>query len=217
MDRNASREALSNYLSHHFGIKNIDEQLNFYDELVLHYDSVQGIDRDTLAGEISSKVREKLLEEDRVLVALRFMEVQHVSRHVDDCKDEFKCIAENFAIDDVTFEDLFSFVSGDRESPGVKSLQFDGGAIRTLYLKKYDILVFSYSGGKELRYNDVPVLPSSFIVWQRSGVLKCQGSKPLYYYNAMTPYNESERKGSIQQRYKSEGLLHFLVRNLNLR
>ena len=206
VDRNASREALSNYLSHHFGIKNIDEQLNFYDELVLYYDSVQGIDRDTLAGEISSKIREKLLEEDRVLVALRFMEVQHVSRHVDDCKDEFKCIAENFAIDDVTFEDLFSFVSGDRESPGVKSLQFDGGAIRTLYLKKYDILVFSYSGGKELRYNDVPVLPGSFIVWQRSGVLKCQGSKPLYYYNAMTPYNESELKGKAPLKLRGDNI-----------
>ena len=117
IDRDASRKVLSNYLSHHFGIRNVDEQLNFYDELVSHYDSAQDIDRDALAREASLKVREKLLEEDRVLVVLRFMEVQNVGRHVDDCRDEFKRIAENFAIDDVTFEDLFSFVSGDRESP----------------------------------------------------------------------------------------------------
>lgn len=206
IDRGAAREVLSNYLSHHFGIRNVDEQLNFYDELVSHYDSAKDINRDSLARETSIKVREKLLEEDRILAVLRFMEVQHVGRHVDDCKDEFKCIADNFAIDDVTFEDLFCFVADDRESPGVKSLQFGGGTIRTLYLKKYDTLVFSYNGSGEIRYNDVQVLPGSFIVWQRSGVLKCQGSKPLYYYNAMTPHNESERKGKVPLKLRGDNI-----------
>ena len=78
IDRGAAREVLSNYLSHHFGIRNVEEQLNFYDELVSHYDSTKDIDRDSLARETSIKVREKLLEEDRILVVLRFMEVQHV-------------------------------------------------------------------------------------------------------------------------------------------
>lgn len=224
IDRDAVREVLTSYLSHHFGIRNLDASLKFYDTLVSHYDETSDIDRDELTKEISTKVREKLLEEDRVLVALRFMEIQFLGRHDEDLSADFSCIAENFDIDEKTFADLLSFVSNEEETPGVKTLPYGSGVIRTLYLKNFDILVFSYRGKDKVRYNDVPVLPGSFFVWQRSGVLKCHGNKPLYYYNAMGPYIRTERKerpqlklrgDSINFRFeKGEGGIHNFTFNL---
>lgn len=200
------REMLKTFLASHFEIKNLSDSLEFYDDLVSHFDSLSEDEKGAMIRDISTKVRSKLLEEDRILIVLRLMEIQKSGSRIDDCRKDFRDIAENFNIEESTFEDLLTFVFGNGETAGVKRMEYNAGAIKTLYLKKFDTLVFSYSGEAEVLYNDVLVPSESFIVWQRSGVLRSVGAKPLYYYNVMSPYKRDEKGDRPQLKLRGNNI-----------
>ena len=188
-DRSISRKVLTNYLSHHFGVKDVESSLEFYDNLCLAYGDKTDAERDAVAKDVSLRICGRLSSEDRALMALRFIEILFISNQDADESEEFRRIVQNFGLDDSCFKDLNAFVTGRYASENVKTLSYGNGTVRTLLLKKSDQLVFSYYGEEKVWYNDVPVLPGSFLIWQRSGILKSRSSKPLYYYNVMTPYN----------------------------
>ena len=187
-DRAISRKMLINYLSHHFGVKDVGASLDFYDNLLLAYEDKTDEERDAAARDISLRIRGRLSSEDRILMALRFAEICFISHKDSDGSEELRHIVQNFGLDDSIYEDLNAFVTGRNTSENVKSLPYGNGTVKTLLLKEYDQLIFSYYGEEEVRYNDVPVLPGSFLIWQRSGILKSSNLKPLYYYNVMAPY-----------------------------
>lgn len=187
-DRAISRKMLINYLSHHFGVKDVGASLDFYDNLLLAYEDKTDEERDAVARDISLRIRGRLSSEDRILMALRFAEICFISHKDSDGSEELRHIVQNFGLDDSIYEDLNAFVTGRNSSENVKSLPYGNGTVKTLLLKEYDQLIFSYYGEDKVRYNDVPVLPGSFLIWQRSGILKSRNLKPLYYYNVMAPY-----------------------------
>ena len=204
-DRKAAEGMLSVYLTHHFGVRDIDSSLEFYANLVSHYDENPDIDRDAVASGMIRKLQGKLSEEDRVLMALRYMEILHVSGSPA-TEDEFRGIAGDFNIDSKLLDDLVSFVIGGKETPGVRTLKCGADSVRTLYLEKFDTVVFSCFGDEPLKYNDIPVLPGAFMIWQRSGVLKPASSKPLYYYNALAPYKTGGRAARPQLKFRGNGI-----------
>lgn len=187
-DRAISRKVLANYLSHHFGVKDVESSMEFYDNLILAYEAKTDEERTVVARDVSLRIRERLSSEDRVLMAIRFIEICFISHRGADEPEEFRHIVQNFGLDGSYFEDLNAFVTGRSVSDKVKTLPYSNGTVRTLLLDEYDQLVFSYYGEEKVWYNDVPVLPGSFLIWQRSGILKSRSGKPLYYYNVMTPY-----------------------------
>lgn len=189
VDRKAAKAMLTHYLTHHFGLRNLESSIEFYDSLVSLHTETPEADRCAFIRDISSKVQAKLSEEERILTALRLMEIQSLSEGEDFHRKEFDEIAEDFRIDPDTAVALRAFVTEKYDSEAVRSLEYGKGTIKTLYLKKFDTLIFSFFGDGEIRYNDVPVLSGSFLVWQRSGVLSGKGVKPLYYYNVASPYN----------------------------
>lgn len=224
VDRCAAKEMLKNYLSHHFGLRDLKSSLDFYDSLVSLYDETADLDRDALVKDISLKIQSKLSEEERILTVLRILEIQGSSKDNGIDKTAFRGIAEDFKIENSVFEDLCAFVWEGHESPEVKTLEYNGGVIRTLLLKKFDTLIFTYTGENEVLYNDVPVLSGSFLVWQRSGVLRGRGTKPLYYYNVIGPYKYGDGKNrrklklrgnNINFRFvKGDGGIHNFTFNL---
>ena len=209
-DYDISRKVLTNYLSHHFGVKDLESSLEFYDDLLLVYKGKKDSELNAAAKDIISKLRGRLSSEDRVLMALRFMEIRYINCNNADDTEKFRDIARDFDIDDSCFEDLNAFVTGKSVSENVKSQPYNNGNVRTLLLKDFDQLIFSYYGEESVWYNDIPVLPGSFLIWQRSGILRNRKCKPLYYYNVMTPYKESERGGRPEIKLRGDHIdFHF--------
>ncbi|MCQ2075805.1 MAG: ATP-binding cassette domain-containing protein [Bacteroidaceae bacterium] len=223
-ERGISRKVLTNYLLHHFGVRDLGASLEFYDALLSVYEGKTDEELNVAAKDIMSKLNSRLSPEDRVLMSLRLIEMRFISHKDDDNTKEFRNIIRDFDLDDSYFEDLSAFVTGKSVSENVKSLPYNNGIVRTLLLKEFDQLIFSYHGEGNVWYDDMLVFPGSFLIWQRSGVLRSRNCKPLYYYNVMVPYRECERgdKTKIKLRGnhidfrfdKGEGGIHNFTFNL---
>ena len=209
-DKTQSEKALSVYLTHHFGIRDLKSSLEFYNNLLSYYETTPDLDKSVLSREISTKIHDKISTKDRILMALRLMEFISIGRsNVTDNDTSFKDIAEDFNIEEETFNDLKAYIYGDVDaSDKVNMIPFDGegGKVKTLFLDGFDTLIFSYSGEKEVRYNDVPVLNGSFQIFQRSGILKCTSAKPLYYYNVIDPYRKNREEGKPQLKLRGNNV-----------
>lgn len=190
--RNNSERILSEYLIHHFGLKDVQQPLNFYRNLLDYYESVSEMDRASVCEKIVCRIRNRVSPKERVLLVLRFMEIRLSN---DDCDtDDFRTIADKFEIGEAVFNDLLVFVSGLGKSEYVRTIEYGDGTVSTLLLKEFDTLLFSYRGNDQVRYNDIPVVNGSFLVWQHSGVIKFHDSSPLFYFNAMDAFSSTSAK-----------------------
>ena len=189
-DKELSRKILSNYLVHHFGVRDLDSSIDFYGNLRDFYEEMPDFDTTSFADNICSKLHGKISSEEQLLMLLRLMEIYSTGGHTANYKETFKCVADNFNINDGLFSDLIAFVTNDGVSENVKNMPYDGegGFIKTLFVNQFNLLLFFYSGKNEVKMNDVPVCPNAFQIWKKSGVLKCHKDSTLYYVNAMAPY-----------------------------
>ncbi len=191
-DKELSKKILSNYLVHHFGVRDLDSSLDFYNNLRDFYEEMPGFDTESSVQNICSMLHGKISLEEQVLMLLRLMEIYSTGGHTTDYKETFKCVADNFQINENLFNDLIAFVTDNAEASNVKTMPYDGegGFIKTLFIPQFNKLLFFYSGKNEVRMNDVPVCPNAFQIWKKSGVLKCHKDKTLYYVNVIAPYLE---------------------------
>lgn len=185
------KHLLAEYVKHHFGEKYVQSALDYYEERCAFYKAEESLDIHTRCREIADGAKNKMTYKDRVLFFLRFVELSATDSGIQN--DEYKAVAEIFEISGELCDDILAFVSKTGESQGVRTLPYGKGQIRLLHLKDYDTLLFSYRGESLVKYNDAPVLNESFMVWDRSGVLKCAEENPLYYYNGMTPFKADKK------------------------
>lgn len=201
MNADKSRHAVSSYLTRHFGIRNQDEYLALYDDLCDLYTMSPELDKDNIVRNIVSNLGGKIRSLDEPLLLLRLMEFSHLQPETFNAEDEiFKSVAECFKITPEAYSNLLCFATGNGQSDMVRVHTFDGidGSIRTLYLSKYNIMLFIYEGKTQVMLSDVPVLPHAFQQWQQSDILKSHHSKPVYYSNLMAAYDgECQTKVSV--------------------
>lgn len=193
VDKELSKQIISNYLIHQFGVRDLESSLALYNDLCGLYEEMPGLDVDTFVSNICSQLIGKISTEEQTLMLLRLMEVYAETKQGKEFGSIFKCVAEKFNIDDALYGDLIAFVTKDATSKNVREFPYDGngGLIRTLYLQQFSQIVFTYHGNCSITMNDVVLRPGAFRIWQRSGVLKCNHDKTLYYYNVLMPYKDA--------------------------
>ncbi|MCQ2077256.1 MAG: ATP-binding cassette domain-containing protein [Bacteroidaceae bacterium] len=190
-DIEESKKILSTYLTNHFGVRSQDSYICLYEDLRGFYDD--GIDTDgrrSIVMDICEKLVALISVEEQNLMLLRLMEICSANIVADTSIGLFHDVADAFGIGHERCDEFRLFISGESESNSVKIIRLEGigGYITTLYLEDFDILIFSCHTDDLLRMNDVPLLPNTFHVWQRSGVLKSSKTRPLYYYQAKARY-----------------------------
>lgn len=195
-EKGQAESILTNYLMHHFGVRDLESSLDLYRNLRELYEDTPDFDIDRSVSGICSKLHGKISAEEQVLMLLRLIEIHHAGGATTDDAATFKCVADGFQIDNDTLRDLTAFVSGDTSDENVKSMPYDGcgGKITTLMLKSFNKILFYYDGCQEVNMNDVPVHPHAFQAWGKSGVIKCHKDKTLYYHNALSPYIDDSSK-----------------------
>lgn len=193
VDKELSKQIISNYLIHQFGVRDLESSLALYNDLCGLYEEMPGLDVDTFVSNICSQLIGKISTEEQTLMLLRLMEVYAETKQGKEFGSIFKCVAEKFNIDDALYGDLIAFVTKNATSKNVREFPYDGngGLIRTLYLQQFSQIVFTYHGNCSITMNDVVLRPGAFRIWQRSGVLKCNHDKTLYYYNVLMPYKDA--------------------------
>lgn len=200
MNADKSRKAVSSYLTRHFGIRNQEEYLALYDELCDLYQMSPELDKDNIVRNIVNNLGGKIRSLDEPLLLLRLMEFSYLQPATFSSEDGiFKSVAQCFKISDEAYSNLLCFATGNGEAKMVRKHAFEGidGSIRTLFLNKYNIMLFIYDGNTQVMLSDVPVLPHAFQQWQQSDILKSHHSKPVYYSNLIAAYGESQQKVSV--------------------
>lgn len=206
VNKEISQGIISNYLVHQFGVRDLESSLALYNDLCALYEEMSGLDVDSLVSNICSQLQGKISAEEQTLILLRLMEVYATTKQGNEFGDIFKSVADYFNIDDTLYGDLTAFVTKDTTSQNVREFPYDGngGTIRTLYLQQFNQIVFTYNGNSTITMNDVVLHPGAFRIWQRSGVLKCNNDKTLYYFNVLVPYKNAI-EGKDRQQIKLRG------------
>lgn len=192
-DHGKSEKLLNDYLSRHFGLRNTSSYMDLYGDLRSLYEIDSQIDKDKIVEQICSNIKGRINQDELTLMLLRLMEFCHVASDSSIENEEiFPQIAKLFSVDGSIFGEFMNFVLG-RESDSVKLQTLPGceGIFKTLWIAGSSTLLFSYSGGSDVFFNDMPVLPDSFQVWPKSGVLKSGKGFPVYYSTVHLPYDES--------------------------
>lgn len=204
-DRELSKKVLATYLTRHFGVRKLESYTNLYMDLRGFYDDDEATDRQSIVAEVCKKLVGRISVEEQHLMLLRLMEVCALGKNISDdgammtAYDSplFHTVADTFGISDELYDEFKAFVTGRKESENVRIVDVDGaeGFVKTLYLKDSDLLIFSCHSKKPFMMNDVPLLPYTFQVWQRSGVLKSANVAPMYYQQMMARYDANAIKG----------------------
>lgn len=195
-DKEKSREILSAYLTHHFGVRDFQSYLDTFDDLGEFYSETEEIDYKTIVTGICAKLVDRISFEEQTLMLLRLMEFCAVNGVKNWHDDHFLAVADVFGISHDTYRQFLTFLSEEEESEMVKVVKMEGieGYIKTLFLKDFDLLLFSCNCKEQLLMNDVPLMSHAFQVWQRSGVLKAKAASPIYYYQVMSKYADANNQ-----------------------
>lgn len=198
VDKEKAKGMLSSYLTRHFGVRSLDSYLGLYSDLREFYDDFPDLDKDKIVEGICSNLQHKILAEEQALLLLRFMEFCSIAPNSGQ-EDLFKKVAELLKISDSLYRDFCDYVS-DTVSDNVLIFEHEGieGKIKTLNIREFNKLIFTYEGAGEVMLNDVPVLPGLFLVWERSGMVKSRYSSPLYYSNIIAVYEKQQPKDIIE-------------------
>ena len=194
-ERQCSEAILRDYLTHHFGIKGLEEYLALYNELRDFYDDMEDVDTELLIASICTRLQGKITAEEQHLMLLRVMEFCAVDGQDWEHDAMFRTLARTFQVPERIYEDMVCFLGGPTESKYVKHITYEGipNRITTLYIKPFDLLLFATHGEGQLLMNDVPIHTDTFQVWQRSGVVKSPNEPPFYYYMALELYAKAKK------------------------
>ncbi|MBQ8158073.1 MAG: ATP-binding cassette domain-containing protein [Prevotella sp.] len=221
VDEMRAKEMLVSYLRHHFGIRNIEDYLAFYDDMRMAYEMTDDLNtEDTVTG-ICTSLHGNIRTIEEALLLLRLMEFcangvlkgdngkeQEKKHHI------FKTMAKILCVPAEQYADFTDFVEG-KETKNVMIHQISGlnGQLKTLLDPTTGLLLFTYTGEETVLLNDVPVLSGSYQVWQQSSVLKNnKGGAPIYYSAIHTAHQQ--RKGITLDQAQT---VEFCGRNINFR
>lgn len=189
----ASEKLLNNYLFRHFGLRNTASYFDLYRDLRSFYEDCPEVDKDTVTGQICSKIKGKISHDELTLMLLRLMEFCKLPKSADfDTEGTFRTMAPMFDVNESLFSDYLAFVL-DREQGNVRMQSFQGYSctIKTLWISSSNLLLFTCEDSEELFFNDMPLLPGTFQIWHKSGVLKSRRGAPLYYSSVFLPYGKA--------------------------
>lgn len=211
VDGEQTQKIIANYLMRHFGIRSPKSYLNLYDDLRGFYDETPDLDKELVVGGICQKLQAHITQMEQLLMLLRLMEFcKMASERADVLSDPlFRIVADNFNIDDALFDACVDYAgcgAGSREAGvpdahGVMLHNYGPDAqpvLKTLWLKEYNRLLFTYMGADEVLMEDVPVLAGAFQIWQKCGVLKCARCAPAYYSSVMSLYDNADDVNAIE-------------------
>ena len=192
VDRVWAETMLVNYLRHHFGIRNIETYLGFYNDLRETYEMMdeQEIDTKQIIKVTCSALHGKVKSNEASLLVLRLMEFCGY-RNADD-RILFDTIVEELHVPQEQFESFVDYVSNKpTKAVMLQDLQYSEGQLKTLLDPCSGMLLFTYMGSDKVTLNDVPVLPNTFQVWIQSSVLKEKNGKPIYYTSVLDRYKRA--------------------------
>ena len=211
VDSEKTQKIITNYLMRHFGIRSPKSYLNLYNDLRGFYDETPDLDKEMVVAGICQKLQARITQMEQLLMLLRLMEFcKMASEHAHVLDDPlFRTVAGNFNISDDLFSACLDYAdcgAGSRETGvadehGVMLHSYGPDAqpvLKTLWLKSYNRLLFTYMGTDEVLMEDVPVLAGAFQIWQKCGVLKCTRCNPAYYSSIMSAYGEGEGKDAVE-------------------
>ena len=205
-----AKTMLINYLRHHFGIRNIDSYLGFYDDMRGAYELTEDLDTRETVKSICSNLHGKISSKQEAFLLLRLMEFCGGKKHYE--SDFFTVMAEQFHIPNEQLKDFEDFVN-NRESNHVLLLHMEdaSGILKTLLDPISKTLLFSYLGDDTVTLNDVPVLSGAYQAWQKSSVIKGSSGKPIYYSSILKAYD------AINGSSKHIDIVEFCGRDINFR
>ncbi|MCQ2084120.1 MAG: ATP-binding cassette domain-containing protein [Bacteroidaceae bacterium] len=211
VDSEKTQKIIANYLMRHFGIRSPKSYLNLYNDLRGFYDETPDLDKEIVVAGICQKLQAHITQLEQLLMLLRLMEFcKMASEHADVLQDSlFRTVAGNFNISDELFDACVDYAgcqpgsceTGKADEYGVMLHEYgpdNSPVLKTLWLKQFNRLLFTYMGTGEVLMEDVPVLAGAFQVWQKCGVLKCSRCKPAYYSSIMSAYGEGDGKDSVE-------------------
>lgn len=194
VDVTQSKQALSNYLVRHFGIRDDSEYLDLYCDLRELYELSPDLDRAAVVAQICDSMSKQMGKEAQALILLRLMEFCDTPEtEFNPDAFVFREVANCFGINDEVYSDFCEFTDAIVSDHVVK-LEYDGldGFIKVLWLHDYGKLVFSYIGNDTVLMDDVPVLYNVFQTWTRSGVLKVKKTGLRVYFSMVMKHYHQE-------------------------
>lgn len=200
VDEQVSVSMLREYLVRYFGIRNSEKYLTIYRDLRGMYDESE-MDIEEIVDGICSGFKLSIGREEAAMVLLRLMEFcSKTPERFNPGDPLFIRFAERLNISDELRTKFGAFVTG-RALHLVKFCQFQGFAapVKTLWLPKLNLLVFSYDGddAPKTTFNDVPLIRGMYQIWDTSGVLKSKSGKPVYYSMVLDLYTDATTKERI--------------------
>ena len=191
VDAARAREMLVSYLRHTFGIRNINDYIDYYTDVREAYEMNPNLSVDETVSMICSNLHGQIRQQDGALLLLRLMEF---------CGDKdgqnnaiFRIMADKFHVPDTQYADFADFVRGV-PTKRVMIHHLDAiasGELKTLLDPVTGLLLFTYTGSDTVLLNDVPVLSGAYQVWIQSSVLKTANGKPVYYYSIISAYRKA--------------------------
>ena len=210
VDEAWAKTMLSNYLRHHFGIRNVDAYLDLYSDMRSAYELTDNMDMTETVKTICANLHGNSSAREESLLLLRLMEFCGFKEGT---PAMFQAMAKQFHIPDSVFADYKDYVSG-RETEHVMILPLEGsdGQVKTLLEPSTGVLIFTYTGTDSLLLNDVPVLPGAYQVMLQSSVLKSRNGRPVYYSTIIEAYQQ-RMGGKVEKVHPVE----FCGRDINFR
>lgn len=191
---------ISEYLSRFYGIRNLKHYIRLYSDLSDFYMEVPDVDPDKIIDGICSNLQGKIRPKEGAAFVLRLMEfLDKFEKLTKDDLGKFNRLAESFGIDDELLGDFLSFLRGEEcESVLLIPLGDNCGTLKTIYIKPFELLVFSYSGDRSIFMDDIRLLPDIFQIWNKSSLLKSSHFSPIYYSTIMSRYNPEGSRDLIE-------------------
>ena len=210
VDEAWAKTMLVSYLRHHFGIRNIDSYIGFYNDMRVAYDMTEKLNTRQTVKNICSNLHGKISSKQEAFLLLRMMEFCGAKNHKQ--SDFFTIMAEQFHIPEEQYKDFQDFVN-NRESNHVLKLHLEDtdGILKTLLDFTSGTLLFTYMGNGKVTLNDVPVLPGTYQTWLKSSVIKGNSGRPVYYTSILKAYD------AVNGFSKHLEMTEFCGRDINFR
>ena len=210
VDEAWAKTMLVSYLRHHFGIRNIDSYIGFYNDMRVAYDMAEKLNTRQTVKNICSNLHGKISSKQEAFLLLRMMEFCGAKNHKQ--SDFFTIMAEQFHIPEEQYKDFQDFVN-NRESNHVLKLHLEDtdGILKTLLDFTSGTLLFTYMGNGKVTLNDVPVLPGTYQTWLKSSVIKGNSGRPVYYTSILKAYD------AVNGFSKHLEITEFCGRDINFR
>ncbi len=190
IDVDRARSELTYYLTRHYGIRNVNDFICMFEELLALYDQMgDDLDMTQIITDVCTNLKGEIGSSEQPILLLRLMEICSKASGFDANDPIYRQVAACFEVSGETMAELRHYVLGE-ESEMVRIQRFDGldGSIKTLLMLPYNLVVFSYHGNDLLQMNDVPLAAGLFRVWEQSSIVKCPHRAPLYYSNIIEAY-----------------------------